>query len=182
MVEMRTTGIEAARATLADADLAFPTIPERLAAELREQGDWLFSTREIEASPYNLQHYVDEAHDYTDDYAILCHCGHGVNSYALHYYLVFGNLRMFLQLGWGGAYMDNVAATASIAECFKLADQIVAAVDRLPVKDRLTIVASDFYGSYWNCSHSGEKNHSMLSPEKSPLEILKEVLLWCEKK
>jgi hypothetical protein len=42
------------------AGLAFPPIPEELAARLTEQGEWLFSTREIDASPYDLQHYVFE--------------------------------------------------------------------------------------------------------------------------
>src|SRR5664279_4461313 len=90
------TDIEKARKLFQDEGLAFPTIPEEFAVRLREQGNrrlpmrdnigdlyaspWLFSTREIDMSPYNLQHYVREAESGpVDDYVILDHSGHGVN-------------------------------------------------------------------------------------------------------
>src|SRR5262249_36848977 len=41
------TGIEKARGLFQQAGLAFPTIPDRLAAKLKERGDWLFSTRDL---------------------------------------------------------------------------------------------------------------------------------------
>ena len=100
------TGIEKARELFRQAGLAFPTIPKQLAARLKERGEWLFSTREVKISPYNLDDYVRESHDAPGDYAVLCHSGYGVNSYAIQYYLVYGPVRMFLFLGWGGVYMD----------------------------------------------------------------------------
>ncbi len=70
------------------------------------------------------------------DYAVLSHSGHGVNSYAIQYYLVLGGLRAFLHLGWGGVYMDANATAASIAECFSLADKVVAmAANKLGAND-----------------------------------------------
>ena len=45
---------------------------------------------------------------------MLSHSGHGVNSYAIHYYLVQRPLRMFLQLGWGGVYDDAKEDAAKI--------------------------------------------------------------------
>ncbi len=54
------TDIEKARQLFRDAGLAFPTIPEELAEQLKEHGRWLFSTRPLGLSPYNLQHYLEE--------------------------------------------------------------------------------------------------------------------------
>jgi len=119
--------IEKAKQLFREAGLAFPTIPEELAARLKKHGKWLFATREIDISPYNLQHYVSEVDEtHVEDYAVLSHSGHGVNSYALQYYLVYGPLRMFLHLGWGGVYMDAEAAAAKIRDCFSLAAEVIA--------------------------------------------------------
>jgi hypothetical protein len=59
---------------------------------------------------------------------------------------------MFLHLGWGGIYMDDQAAAAKIGKCFSMADRLVreaAVVGKLTANKRLTVVVSDFYGSYW---------------------------------
>ena len=148
--------LEQARQLFKDAGLAFPTIPDKLAVQLKKRGPWLFSTCALETSPYNLSYYERESEQtHGKEYAVLCHSGHGVNSYAIQYYLVCGPLRMFLFLGWGGAYMDADAAAPQIRECFSLADQIVPAArtsGKLGTDKRLTIVCSDFYGSYWSTS------------------------------
>ena len=108
---------EKARALFTRAGLAFPTIPEELASRLKKQDTWRYSTRELKMSPYNLLHYVREGdRGAVDDYAVLCHSGHGSNSYALQYYLVNGPLRMFLHLAWGGVYTDAVEAAANIRD------------------------------------------------------------------
>jgi len=172
------TNIEKARQLFQEAGLAFPTIPDRLAARLKEQGMWLFSTRAIRKSPYDLQHYVDEAErTHVDDYVVLSHSGHGVNSYAIQYYLVFGPLRMFLNLGWGGVYSDADADAARIRECFSLADLIVPATMTIGnVRDRLMIVCSNFYDSYWAATVQSPQMKP--SGSKDPAEVLAEVLHW----
>lgn len=170
------TDLEKARHLFQQAGLAFPTIPEELAAGLKEQGEWLFSTRQLEMSPYNLEHYVHEGDGAPgEDYAVLCHSGHGVNSYALQYYLVHGALRMFLHLAWGGMYMDTEQTAADIRDCFSLADKIVSAVKTvspLQPSDRLLIVGSDFYGSYW-CAPGKSRREA-----DRPAEVLAGVLRW----
>src|SRR5208282_2598966 len=147
------TDIEKARQLFRDAGLAFPTIPEELAERLKEHGRWLFSTRPLGMSPYNLQHYLEEVEvSQVKDYAVLSHSGHGVNSYAIQYYLVHGSLRMFLHLGWGGVYSDRREDEATIHDCFSMADQIARAaqgVRKFQAVEALTIVGSDFYGSYF---------------------------------
>ena len=193
--------IDKAEQLFREANLSFPTIPEKLGEQLKQHGKWLFSTRELPASPYVLHAYVDEGPQVAD-YVILAHSGHGANSYAIQYYLVFEGLHMFLHLGWGGVYMDAKAATSQIAECFSLADQIVLrAPKRLAANERLMIVVSDFYGSYWlkpaqKLGQKGKFNKSTgdvtaidESPDeqeninpymKDPATVLKEVVLWRE--
>jgi hypothetical protein len=177
------TDIEKARQLFQEAGLAFPTIPQELAGRLKEQGKWVFSTRKIDVSPYKLQHYVHEVDEsHVEDYAVLSHSGHGVNSYAIQYYLVYGSLHMFLHLGWGGGYMGADATAAKIQECFSLADEIVSAVmtpGQLGAGKRLTIVGSDFYGSYW--SASGQSRQQEIEGSKGPAKVLTQVLQWVKK-
>lgn len=192
------TDLEKAKQLFQKAGLVFPAVPQELAVQLKELDNWLFSTREIEMSPYILQHYVHECdpdvHEVSpastpplfqkpcvDDYAVLSHSGHGVNSYAIQYYLVHGPLRMFLHLGWGGVYADAEEDAAHIRDCFSLADRIVPpalAVGKLPPGHRLTIVGSDFYGSYWEVSRGSPQKESGSSRSKDATEILTEVLNW----
>jgi hypothetical protein len=174
--------IEKARRLFREAALRFPTIPKLLAASMKEQCNWCFSTRELKVSPYNLQHYVQESDTAIEDYAVLCHTAHAVNSCAIQYYLVYGPLRMFLHLGWGGTYIDARAATSNIRICFSLADKIVPvatmAAEKLTTCERLTIVASNFYGSYWFAS--GQARHKVKASSKSPVALMTEVLHWLE--
>lgn len=73
---MPTTDDDRARDLFREEGLTFPSIPDELAARLKEQDMWVFSTREIKLSPYILQHYVCEVD--VEDYLILPHSGHGV--------------------------------------------------------------------------------------------------------
>lgn len=193
--------IDKAEQLFREANLSFPNIPEKLGAQLKQHGKWLFSTRDLPTSPYVLHAYVDEGPQVAD-YVILAHSGHGANSYAIQYYLVFEGLRMFLHLGWGGVYMNAKAAASQIAECFSLADQIVLrAPKRLAANERLIIVISDFYGSYWlkpaqKLEEKGTFNGSaedasaiddssdeweIIDPDmKDPAAVLKEVVHWLE--
>ena len=179
------TDIKKPRRLFRDAGLAFPTIPKKLAPQMKEHPPWLFSTRQIEMSPYNLQHYVHEAErSQVQDYAVLCHSGHGVNPYAIQYYLVQGSLCMFLHLGWGGVYMDAEAAAEQIRDCFWIADQIVKAaktVGTFQAGSGLTVVASHFYGSYWlppGGIRQGEDAGCKDPLDVKPLEALTEALGW----
>lgn len=131
-------------------------------------------------SPYNLQHYVAECEGtQVEDYVVLAHSGHGVNSYAIQYYLVQRPLRTFLHLGWGGVYMSVTESAAAIRECFSMTDQIVVAAHRagrLEPGGRLMIVGSDFYGSYWVRPEESGKGEG--SGRRGPLEVLTEALDW----
>jgi len=166
-----------AEALFRKAGLGFPKIPVPLVNALKEQERWVYSTRPLESSPYNLRHFMDEVRTAPgNDFAVLAHSGHGVNSYAIQYYLVHGSLRLFLFLGWGGVYTNNQHAADGISQCFDLADQIVVAADSLPAGLHLTVVASDFYGSAW--SHQDEVRHLDSVGDKRPADVLMEALEW----
>ena len=173
-----------ARRFFRDQGLAFPMVPKKLASLLKERDKYIFSTRVIDwdnyMSPYNLDYYIAEFEkNHVEDYAMLAHSGHGINSYALQYYLVYGRLGLFLQLGWGGVYMDADNASAKIRECFLLADQIVRElknVQNLGGKGRFLVVGSDFYGSYWLPPVGGRRERGTVSED--PTEALKEALNW----
>ena len=173
------TDHEKARELFQAKGLAFPQIPPEVAAKLKERGKWLFSTCQIEVSPYDLDYYANEPDNVSvDDYAILCHSGHGVNSYALQYYLVHGDLRMFLHLAWDGVYIDAQRAAADIAWCFGLADEIVwqtSSVPRHKLSFPLEIVGSDFYGSHW---FAPGKHKDVEEFANSPGQVLAEALQW----
>jgi len=179
-----TADIEKANRLFREAGLAFPTLPAKLASQLKERDNWCFSTREIDWDnymwPYNLNYYVHEFEEkHVQDYAVISHSGHGINSYALQYYLVCEHLGLFLHLGWGGCYMDANEDSAKIRDCFRLADKIVSAVRNLGTfgeNDRLLIVVSDFYGSFW-VPPGGNRREKDALP-KGPAEMLTEVLQW----
>ena len=174
------TDIQKARKLFRESGLAFPTIPDELAPKLKERDRWVFSTRPIDISPYDLQHYVDEVRETrVKDYALVSHSGHGFNSYAIQYYLVREPLCMFLHLGWGGAFADAEEDAAKIRDCFSIVDRVVPAAQsttKLHAGERLTIVGSDFYGSYWLLP--GENRQSEAEDRESPLDVLTQALAW----
>ena len=145
-----------AQSLLKTAGLIMPPVPQELKPRLRERTEWCYSTRVLKVWPYNINEYVNEAlNGRPRNYLVLAHAGHGVNSYAMHYFLVRRTLQLFLQVGWGGVYMNAREATTQVNECFRLAGRLLAAVEeavqssRLRPADRLTVVATDFYGGFW---------------------------------
>jgi hypothetical protein len=182
------TDFNKAMELFSDAGLAFPTLPEELAVKLKERDRWVFSTRPIRMWPYELDRYVHQSQRRRiRDYALLSHSGYGINSYAIQYYLVYGHLRMFLHLGWGGVY-DNGKEPAKIRACFLKADEVVQAMVHgaagFHTGERLTVVGSDFYGSYWIPPGPGRQRIEIGRDRpsvESPLAALTEVLHWLTK-
>ena len=176
------TDLEKAKQLFEDAELGFPTIPVELAAHFKELGPWLFSTRPVDVWPYLLKDYVDEVEKtQLKDYALLAHSGYGSESYVILYYLVHGPLRMFFHHGWGGARGDAEADAAKIRDCFSVLNQVVAAaqrVGRLQAGERLTVVASEFYGGYWVPPGEHRQWKDELWNHRKPLQVLAEALEW----
>lgn len=145
------TGIEIARATFTDAGLLFPTIPESLAVRLKRENSWTFSTRGVPQVPYIVNYYAEELkRTDLEDYVLLAHSGHGLNSHAIQYYVVYGAVRVLLHHGWGGIFMDPEETTLRTNECLERVNRILELADAHPWCDSLgplTVVATEFYGS-----------------------------------
>ena len=127
-------------------------IPSSLEGEMERISDWVFGTRGDARNLYEFIAFVQEAAtSNVDDYLLLGQAGHGMQSYAMHYYLVEGQLALFLQMAWGGAYDDGEADRAAIAEQFALIPQLYNVVleSELPEDARLVVALSDMHGSRW---------------------------------
>ena len=134
----------------------FPFIPAEMRPAFAELSEWVYGTRPGAPWLYEIRKFVREAGtEPVADYLLLGHAGHGIQSYAMHYSLVRGPLALFLQIGWGGAYMDKDKAARNMAARFAQAEELIQAVEAAQRKDcfrpeeRLIISASDFYGSSW---------------------------------
>jgi hypothetical protein len=120
------SAVDRARALFAEQGLPFPSLPENLAAQLRQRGELVFTTIDHQYSPYAIHYYAEpliRGGD-SDDYAVIGFDGHGLNSHAVHYYLVEGSLALFIQRPWGGVYMDPETFRPLIERAFKLAGEL----------------------------------------------------------
>jgi hypothetical protein len=132
--------------TFSVADLSLPPIPTGLREDLRVRSDWVWSTRPIDSMEmYVFREYVREAlQEDVKDYVAVSHAGHGANSYGLNYHLVYGDLCVFTQDGFGGAYMDEASARRDISETFSMVTTLLEHA-RVPAQGRwLYVVASRF--------------------------------------
>jgi hypothetical protein len=58
------------------------------------------------------------------------HAGHGTNSYAINYHLVYRRLALFSQVLWGGLYTDKASSTAAVAELFGYCKALIDAAEQ----------------------------------------------------
>ena len=123
------------------AGIPLPALLQELRLKLKKKDHRIFSTRFLEWSPYYVRKYLNEIEENNvPDYAIIAHSGHGLNSWAVQYYLVWRTLRIFVHLPWRGAYMDGNATTAKIRNCFSMVDKIVQQAEGVPAGCRLAPV------------------------------------------
>ncbi len=171
--------------------IKLPPVPEAFSERLEERGRWCLSTRMVRLSPYDFDSYVQKARGKrVANYLVIAHAGHGVNSYAWHYYLVDGALRILLQLGWGGVYGDRKKETEEINQCFQLVAKLAATVPdavrrgRLGKKQRVLVAGSNFYGSFWEKSDEkglfAQSEIREIMAHRQPVEFLTEILNWLE--
>lgn len=148
---------ESAQALFEAESLPFPPMPAALAAALKPQAAGWFATRAVASSPYDIDHFLAEveARPGPEDYALVGFDGHGSNSWAAHFYLVADGIALFIQLPWGGAYVDPVPARAEIAALFDWAEALQSrlraaqAAGRIPQGLRLQVAASRFGRAGW---------------------------------
>jgi hypothetical protein len=113
--------------------LPVPPVPLVLRKALRSRDSWCWATREVSSSdmylfrPYPVHGvFAGQA----TDYVAVNHAGHGVNSYAVTYQLVYRGLAIFTQVEWGGVYTDNDAAARRLTEVFESCQNLIGLADR----------------------------------------------------
>ena len=149
--------IDNARELFSVEGLPFPPLPDNLGARLRPFGEYVFTTRELDYGPYAMQPMVAEARESVpvSDYAVVGFDGHGVNSWAVHHFLVRGPLALFMQFAWGGAYMDAELGRRLIDDGFAFSQSLQDTVwraereGRMPVGRRLVVSVTDIGESGW---------------------------------
>jgi len=136
--------------------LTFPFIPTEIRSAFSKIDDWVYGTRSDAPWLYEIREYVLEvATKPVMDYLLLGYAGHGIQSWAMHYYLVRGPLALFLQIAGGGAYTDKIEATREMSMRFTQAEELIKAVEVAQGKgsfqsdERLIVVLTEFYDSYW---------------------------------
>lgn len=155
--------------------LARAPVPPALAPALRQFGPWWFGTRETEGLYQYAGVLLDEAErDDVPDYLIVGHAGHGVNSYALHYFLRHGPLLLLFELAFGGAYTNARIARAEIAAAFHAAEALIAAVPALERRGvpaaGLRVVTSSVRSSSWSVGAEGAEGRLQ--------DVLAEACAW----
>lgn len=144
--------------------LPFPPVPAHLAASLQQQGQGWFATRPFASTPYDFDHFVAEVETQPGppDYALVGFDGHGVNSWAVHFYLVTKGVALFIQLPWGGAYLEPEPARAEITALFDWTTallsrlQLAESARKIPDGMRLQVAASRFGHAGWRWLDAGQ--------------------------
>ncbi|QAU23498.1 hypothetical protein EO087_05470 [Dyella sp. M7H15-1] len=162
----------AARALFEAEGLSFPPVPAHLLVSLQKQdGNW-YATRPVQWTPYDFEHFLTEVQTQPDvsDYAVVGFDGHGINSWAAHYYYVDKSLALFIQLPWGGVYMDPEPARADIADMFDWAEKLQSklqqakAMHKIPDHVRLQVAASRFGHAGWRWLDAAQDNNAATPP------------------
>ncbi len=155
-----TQSTSAARAKFAEQGLPFPWIPAELADHFQPVDEWLYATRTDMPSPYDIAWFAQEVGtEPVDDYVLYGYAGRGMNSYAIHYYLVRGPLALFVQTSWGGIYTENDKSSRLLAKQLQQAETLATTVAAVQVRggfhpdERLIVMISDFYGANWIRQH-----------------------------
>lgn len=149
--------VSPARALYAAEDLPFPPVPEQLETSLKAQRPGWYATRLVTSTPYDLEHFVLEVETQPNlpDYAVVGFDGYGTNSWAVHYYLVYKSLALFIQLPWGGAYTEPAPAREDISAMVDWAAKLQSNLEqaenlqRIPRGARLEVIASRFGRAGW---------------------------------
>ena len=139
---------EELRALLAEAELGVPPIPASFEPQLVRVAGWHFATPSApRLSPYCFRdHQAAAKREDATDSLVIGHAGHGINSYALSYYLVLGSIRVLFQLQHGGVYMNHDETAPRIRAVFGVIEQNLSELERRAARTPVAgLYSSDFY-------------------------------------
>jgi hypothetical protein len=115
--------------------LPVPPAPPVLRPALRSCGDWCWATRPTEDHDLYLFRPLPTEELFTgpvDDYLAASQSGPGTRSYTISYDLVYRDLAIFIQVGWGGRYADSAAAASRLGSVFTRCQRLIDIADRRP--------------------------------------------------
>ena len=150
-------------------NLEFPPLPKLLQSQLQATTERVFSTRTLTIAPYNLNLYVEEflKDPSPKEYALIGFDGYGTNTWALHYFLVAKPIAIFLQLPWGGIYLDTQLAARQIAQ---RQNQIQTFLNKTtPPTDNYLVVVESLNNSYWGWHNPKEPEQTAWQQTGNPL-------------
>jgi hypothetical protein len=154
---MRTTdrssdALQDLRQRFESAGLPLPPIPAVLEADMRIIGPWTWGTEADPSPAYDFAVHEQQAIESGADRLLIAHAGHGVNSWALHYYLTVDPVSVIVQVPYGGAHDDADRAVATVGRRF---EEIVGLLGsaatatragRFEDGTRLVVARSDWHG------------------------------------
>lgn len=151
---LRTGGMEGSdtlkemRATLSEANLPMPFVPEQLHDEMHAVRRWCWATRDVE--PFDMYYFdrylVEAVVAGPDDYLAFCHAGHGINSYAITYQVLFGRVALFAQAPWGGGDMDTQKQALAVSQVLNASSDFLKRVPARSEGPRLLVAVSELRG------------------------------------
>lgn len=120
--------LEAAFFLFKDLGLPLPPLPTALLSQLQEVDEHVYSTRPgAPATLAPLAALAEEAaRGEAPPYLAFSYEGHGTNSWFLRYAAVLPHVAVFLELPFGGAFDDPLAARADIEKAFRQTEALLS--------------------------------------------------------
>lgn len=116
--------------------LPLPPVPRPLQERLGVLDQRTWGTRPLLVSLYDIQAHAEQTVDDPEDFVLIGHAGHGVNSWFFHCYISQGPLTVLVQAPWGGRLTDAKSAARGLAVRYQLLGELFAAMNEVRVSDR----------------------------------------------
>ena len=146
----------AARQLLEGEGLPFPVVPDGMAGDLQQFTPTFYATCELPNGLWNVDALVDEAaagkHRNVVAFGFE---GHGVESWAFHYFLADADMAVVLQLRWGGAFADADQARGRIEGSLEFVRMLqgdlrqAVSSGKLTAGRRVAVLETDFSRPRW---------------------------------
>lgn len=148
--------IKELQAFLVESGLPLPPLPKSLVAQLQRQGEEsYFTSRPQVPSPWNTRWYLDELMSQeVPDYGVVGLAGHGIESVAMHYYLVHQDIALFHQSSLNSVYgqpqqVERVEHQYDLAATLFIAAEDAKQQGHIPASGRVVMVNSVFARPMW---------------------------------
>lgn len=130
--------------------LSLPPMPEPLLPLLQQVGETVFTTEIGTTSLANRAALVARASRGTAVPGIgLSHEGRGSNTWALHYHAVLPRMALYVDIPFGGAYMDLEASQLEVEIAWASAERLIRAALSAQVDATVVVEHRGVRGSRW---------------------------------